>query len=931
MMKPNLIGHENRLLRRTLSDYGQVAPVNRRAAQTASQLQNTNSTTKGISIGDNPNADLVERMVVENFDMSKATPDQIARHEEGLRLAEGGQYVAAPGVNTARGTTTAQQTTYANQAAGLNTTFTSKTGEDIYAQEGVTSASGDGALQQAAIERLRAAGKTDAEIRTLMSSPDFMDNIRTTMSNTGLGGTERQSSVLTAAQAQTILANSRNPAQRAAAQKFIDDNVAGIKGYDSVAQYDENGRITGYSNVENKGKTEENQRRERERLALEESNRLKSQENADKLKKFTAGIDTTQLDQTKAQLDNLMGSIANLSPDLQAAVLPSLLSLQNSNNDITKQVNDMIGAQPSDEDIEAQYGGVEEYIKSEDQKYKDLIAKNFETSKEIATYNRDMLEIDKKITDHDAAVAEQRQLAANVDGEKKLRRQLNRLGIQTDVSGLTYLQTEIQKGVDALENLKTANNLVSLKAQLAIGEGYRLNVKQAMETYEGNYLNITSQTTERLQAIKNSISTAKGDRTAAIIEAKKWGLEQKAVNDRELRTTISNANITMIDNVAKEKTESRLRESAALDKIDYLLKNYPRASVADAIKQLGKDVTSFDVQALIDNPTLSEIKKAASSYSGGGGGSYSSYLPTGMQAPPKPSITFDEFTNRKLSQAETTAMKSLSPEARAKLMFENAEAWEREYKATYLAGPTAAAVSSATADLTSQFGEKVVQAAQLVLDGTYTGTDPIGKVAKAMGVPTEQVATALTKLRQSGAVADSAILSPKQQTDRDKIIAQIKSDPFYTVWNGSKSAVSRIQTAIGDSGGADGLSDIMAINAFQNGIVDPGATVKEGDVSLMQTAIAWADLVQLDYWKEKISDGDKLPPEMRQKMLQLATATRDAYAADFQNETVPKVNSLIQQNGLPPTVLDEYTGQSAGLAPTVSPDVKSFVDSLPLQ
>lgn len=930
MIRSHLIGRENRLIYRNLKDFGQVAPVNARAAEEAARLQNVNAKTKGLQLGSNPNADLVERMVQVNFDKSKATPEEIKRHEEGLRLADGSKYVAAPGGNPAKGVMTAQQTTYANQAAGLNTSFTSKTGEDIYDQQGTTQASGDGALQERAIIRLREAGKTDEEIRNIMAAPEFMDNIRTTMSNTGLGGTERQSAVLTAAQAQNILANSRNPKQRAEAQKFIDSEVGKVKGYNDVPIYDDKGNITGYNSVESMGKTADAQQRERDRLALEESNRLKSAENADKLKKFTAGIDTSQLDQTKAQLDTLMASIANLSPDLQAAVLPSLISLQNSNNEITKQVNDMVGAQPTDEDIESQYGGVEEYIKSEDAKYKDLLARNLETSKEIAKYNKDALEIEKKIIDHDAAVAEQKQLAANVDNEKKLRRQLNRLGIQTDVSGLTYLQTEIQKGVDALENLKTANNLVSLKAQLAIGEGYRLEVKQAMETYEGNYLNITSQTTERLQAIKNSISTAKADRTAAIIEAKKWGLEQKSINDRELRTTVSNANIAMIENVAKEKTESRLRESAALDKIDYLLKNYPRESVAEAIKQLGKDVTSFDVQALIDNPTLAELKKAASSYSGGGGGNYSSYLPTGMQEQPKPSISFDEFTNRKIAEAESSAMKSLTAESKAKLMFENAEAWEQEYNATYLAGPTAAAVSNATNDLTQQFGAGVVQAAQLVLDGTYTGTDPVGKAAKAMGVPTEQVATALVRLRQSGAVADSAILTPKQQTDRDKIIAQIRSDPFYIVWNGSKSAVARIQTAIGDSGGADGLSDIMAINAFQNGIVDPGATVREGDVSLMQTAIAWADLVQLDYWKEKISDGDKLPPEMRQKMLQLATATRDAYAADFQNETVPKVQALIQQNGLPATVLDQYTGTSAGLAPTVSPDVRSFVDSLPL-
>lgn len=77
MIRTNLIGHENRLLRRTLSDFGQVAPVNQRAAEEAARLQNANATTKGLRVGSNPNADLVERMVQVNFDMSKATPDEI--------------------------------------------------------------------------------------------------------------------------------------------------------------------------------------------------------------------------------------------------------------------------------------------------------------------------------------------------------------------------------------------------------------------------------------------------------------------------------------------------------------------------------------------------------------------------------------------------------------------------------------------------------------------------------------------------------------------------------------------------------------------------------------------------------------------------------------------------------------------------------------
>lgn len=447
---------------------------------------------------------------------------------------------------------------------------------------------------------------------------------------------------------------------------------------------------------------------------------------------------------------------------------------------------------------------------------------------------------------------------------------------------------------------------------------YRSSLSDAAKDYDNKLDGLEQQGFASSQARKLAESKADTDLITAL-----GGIRKD--HAATVKGYISEVN----NEINRSRDDQRAQEETALNRIDYLLKNYPRESVAEAIKELGAKVTSFDVQALIDNPTLAEITRAEAAMkkrsSGGGGGYATSFLPAGMQEPPKPEVSLDDFMQQKMTALESAASQSFAPAKRAELMAQNADKWEKEHEAIYMSGPTGAAVGQAKSSLVQQFGQTVVDAAQLVMDGTYTGTDPVGKAAKAMGVPASQVATALTKLKQTGAVAETAILSPAQQKSRDTIISGLKTDPFYTVWNGSKSAVTRINAAIGDNGGADGLSDIMAINAFQNGIVDPGSTVKEGDVSLMQTAIAWADLVQLNYWKEKISDGDKLPASMRQKMLQLATSTRDAYGQDFQAETVPRVRSLIQQNGLPPTVLNEYLGSSTT---TVSPAVSSFVDSL---
>lgn len=446
----------------------------------------------------------------------------------------------------------------------------------------------------------------------------------------------------TVASAKYDLATSRDPRVKTAAQEFLNAEQNKVKGYVDRSWTDPETGATYVTKSEDPKATEQAQQQWLATQAQDQANRLKSQEQADKLKKFVSGIDTSALDQTTKQMNDLLGSIKNLSPDLQASVLPQLLQLQQSNNEVTKMAQEMITAQPTDEQITANYGTLEKYIESQDTKFKDILAKNLETSKEIAQYHKDSLEIDKKIIEHDAAVAEQKQIAANTQNEKQLRRQLNRLGLQTDTSGLDYLQTEIQKGATALEELKTGNNLVMLKANLAIGEGYRLEVKQAMETYEGNYLNITSQTTEKLQSIKNSISSAKSDRAKNIIEAKKWELEQKQENDKEARKTISDAQKTMSDNVNKLRDDERTQEQLGINMLDKLVDTYGNNVPPSLLETVKKYIPNIDIQDVMKRRTLAQMKKGAGG-GGVGGINYTSGSAT--------SSAFSNVTPQQLSEA----------------------------------------------------------------------------------------------------------------------------------------------------------------------------------------------------------------------------------------------------------------------------------------
>ena len=95
---------------------------------------------------------------------------------------------------------------------------------------------------------------------------------------------------------------------------------------------------------------------------------------------------------------------------------------------------------------------------------------------------------------------------------------------------------------------------------------------------------------------------------------------------------------------------------------------------------------------------------------------------------------------------------------------------------------------------------------------------------------------------------------------------QVKSHPAYTKMLDFENGLEAVETGLSASNGA---GDIAAINAFQR-LVDPGVSVREGDVKLLQSATAWLDRMNPEYLKEQIQTGAKLPAETRQQMLQLA-------------------------------------------------------------
>jgi hypothetical protein len=110
---------------------------------------------------------------------------------------------------------------------------------------------------------------------------------------------------------------------------------------------------------------------------------------------------------------------------------------------------------------------------------------------------------------------------------------------------------------------------------------------------------------------------------------------------------------------------------------------------------------------------------------------------------------------------------------------------------------------------------------------------------------------------------------------------QVKSHPAYTKMLDFESGLQAVETGLKQG---NGLGDIAAINAFQR-LVDPGVSVREGDVHLLESAIALSTKLDPGFWAEKIQKGARLPDDMR---IAMQNAARDLYAARTKtyNETV---------------------------------------------
>jgi murein DD-endopeptidase MepM/ murein hydrolase activator NlpD len=96
---------------------------------------------------------------------------------------------------------------------------------------------------------------------------------------------------------------------------------------------------------------------------------------------------------------------------------------------------------------------------------------------------------------------------------------------------------------------------------------------------------------------------------------------------------------------------------------------------------------------------------------------------------------------------------------------------------------------------------------------------------------------------------------------------------------------------------ATGFDDIAAINAFQR-MVDPGATVREGDVTLLQTSIPFLERVSPTFRWSQFQKGDKLPVEIRQSLQRVAKELYNTKARNINGTSIKALKDRAEASGI---------------------------------
>ena len=195
-------------------------------------------------------------------------------------------------------------------------------------------------------------------------------------------------------------------------------------------------------------------------------------------------------------------------------------------------------------------------------------------------------------------------------------------------------------------------------------------------------------------------------------------------------------------------------------------------------------------------------------------------------------------------------------------------------------------------------GWKAAQLPELV----QTKSGPAFAVKREI-ISTEEQAEADRKKRKEDLEIAQAASAPEMSKEQNSIllsqIGRLEQNEIYKKAIELKQSKDTINSALAKE---NGFSDITAINAFQR-VIDPGVSVKEGDLALFMSAKSFFEKFSPEYIASLLKEGAKMSSGDREKMRVLTKELSDIAFKDANEGPIQKYRILTKKTGIDPDLI----------------------------
>jgi hypothetical protein len=307
-----------------------------------------------------------------------------------------------------------------------------------------------------------------------------------------------------------------------------------------------------------------------------------------------------EIEDTYSKIAGSVGNSMGIQQDVFSAYLPLLTAQFGAIQSIRQRASSIDTFEERSSIAEAQIAPEkalalrrENQLISQRKEAAALLKENRDILVENNRLTTEALEIDKKIFQEKARISEVRQIALNLEGEKKLRRSMSNIGIGIGSSpnAVEFLQGKILEAADALQSMITTNSLASLKFTNARDQ-LNNSLRSTINEFDGKMAALNSNFDDNIFNLDQFVS---GARSAVLKDLKDDWMKLTEKEDAlmiEAGKTIQNAKMESIRIQLEHDKINKKESMTAKDKLGFV--SSLRAGIGtNKIITLAKDVDGF--------------------------------------------------------------------------------------------------------------------------------------------------------------------------------------------------------------------------------------------------------------------------------------------------------------------------------------------------